>query len=60
MQALAPGLVTILSACSIVAESGRNRSILYVAYSRELIEGSAKIAMSSVALADEDLATVPN
>lgn len=37
-----------------------NRSILYVAYSRELIEGSAKIAMSSVALADEDLATVPN
>jgi CreA protein len=34
-----------------------NRSILYVAYSRELIEGSAKIAMSSVALTDEDLAT---
>lgn len=36
-----------------------NRSILYVAYSRELIEGSAKIAMSSVALTDEDLATIP-
>ena len=36
-----------------------NRTILYVAYSRELIEGSAKIAMSSVALTDEDLATVP-
>jgi len=36
-----------------------NRTILYVAYSRELIEGSAKIAMSSVALTDEDLATAP-
>jgi len=35
-----------------------NRSILYIAYSRELIEGSAKIAMSSVALTDEDLKTV--
>lgn len=36
-----------------------NRSILYVAYSRELIEGSAKIAMSSIALSDQDLATAP-
>lgn len=36
-----------------------NRTILYVAYSRELIEGSAKIAMSSVALTDDDLATAP-
>lgn len=34
-----------------------NRSILYIAYSRELIEGSAKIAMSSVALTDDDLKT---
>lgn len=36
-----------------------NRSIIYVAYSRELVEGSAKIALSSVALTDEDLATAP-
>lgn len=34
-----------------------NRSLLYVAYSRELIEGSAKIAMSSIALTDQEVAT---
>ena len=37
-----------------------NRSILYVAYSRELVEGSAKIALSSVALTDDDLASAPS
>lgn len=31
-----------------------NRTILYVAHSRELIEGSAKIAMSSVALTEQE------
>lgn len=31
-----------------------NRTVLYVAYSRELVEGSAKIAMSSVALTEEE------
>jgi CreA protein len=31
-----------------------NRTILYVAYSRELVEGSAKIAMSSVALTEQE------
>jgi CreA protein len=31
-----------------------NHTILYVAHSRELIEGSAKIAMSSVALTDQE------
>jgi CreA protein len=31
-----------------------NRTILYIAYSRELIEGSAKIAISSVALTAEE------
>lgn len=35
-----------------------NRSILYIAYSRELIEGSAKIAMSSVALTEEEAGAV--
>jgi CreA protein len=34
----------------------RNRTILYVAYSRELVEGSAKIAMSSVALTEQEAA----
>jgi CreA protein len=34
----------------------KNKSILYVAHSRELIEGSAKIAMSSVALTDQEAA----
>jgi|GEM_PF-1116685 len=37
-----------------------NRSILYIAYFRELVEGSAKIALSSVALTDEDLASAPS
>lgn len=35
-----------------------NHSILYVAYSRELIEGSAKIAISSVALTAEEASAV--
>ena len=33
-----------------------NRSILYVVYSRELIEGSAKVSMSSVPLTDAEAA----
>ncbi|MGE3303051.1 MAG: CreA family protein [Hyphomonadaceae bacterium] len=32
----------------------RNRVILYIAHSRELVEGSAKIAMSSVALNESE------
>jgi CreA protein len=36
-----------------------NRTILYIAYSRELIEGSAKIAISSVALTEEEAAAAP-
>ena len=35
-----------------------NRSILYVSYSRQVVEGSAKMSLSSVALTDEDLATL--
>ena len=35
-----------------------NRTILYVAHSRELVEGSAKISMSSVTLTPEEAATV--
>ncbi|MES1202985.1 MAG: CreA family protein [Pseudomonadota bacterium] len=34
----------------------KNHTILYIAHSRELIEGSAKIAMSSVALTDQEAA----
>ena len=34
-----------------------NRTILYVAHSRELIEGSAKISMSSVTLTEQEAAT---
>jgi CreA protein len=34
-----------------------NHTILYVAHSRELVEGSAKIAMSSVALTDQEAAS---
>lgn len=34
----------------------KNQTILYVAHSRELIEGSAKIAMSSVALTAQEAA----
>jgi CreA protein len=33
-----------------------NRSILYVVYSRELVEGSAKVSMSSVPLTDAEAA----
>jgi CreA protein len=33
-----------------------NHTILYIAHTRELIEGSAKIAMSSVALTDKEAA----
>ena len=36
-----------------------NRTILYVAHSRELIEGSAKISMSSVTLTPQEAATAP-
>ena len=36
-----------------------NRSVLYVSHSREIIEGSAKMSLSTVALTDEDLATAP-
>lgn len=35
----------------------RNRSILYVSHSREIIEGSAKIDISSVALTPEEVAS---
>ena len=35
-----------------------NRSILYVSYSRQIVEGSAKMNLSSVMLTDEDLATL--
>jgi catabolite regulation protein CreA len=35
-----------------------NRSILYVSYSRQVVEGSAKMSLSSVMLTDEDLATL--
>jgi CreA protein len=35
-----------------------NRVILYVAYSRELVEGSAKISISSVALTESEAASV--
>jgi CreA protein len=36
-----------------------NRTILYVSHSRQIVEGSAKMSLSSVALTDEDLATLP-
>src|SRR5262249_43224469 len=35
-----------------------NRTILYVAHSRELVEGSAKISMSSVTLTEQEVASV--
>ena len=35
-----------------------NRTILYVAHSRELVEGSAKISMSSVALTDQEVRAI--
>jgi len=35
-----------------------NRSLLYVSHSRELVEGSAKMSLSTVALTEEDLATL--
>lgn len=35
-----------------------NKSIIYVAYSRELVEGSAKIAISSLALTDQEIAAL--
>ena len=35
-----------------------NRSILYVSHARQVLEGSAKMGLSSVALMDEDLATL--
>ncbi len=35
-----------------------NRSLLYVSYSREIVEGSAKMSLSAVALTDSDLATL--
>lgn len=34
-----------------------NRALLYVVYSRKLVDGSAKMSLSTVALTDEDLAT---
>jgi CreA protein len=36
-----------------------NRSILYVSHSRQVADGSAKMSLSTVALTDEDLATLP-
>ena len=36
----------------------QNHTILYVAYSRELVEGSAKISMSSVPLTEAEVASV--
>ena len=38
----------------------QNRSILYVSHSRELIEGSAKLDISTVALTAEEVATAQN
>jgi CreA protein len=35
----------------------KNHTILYLAHSRELVEGSAKIAMSSVAVTDQEAAS---
>jgi CreA protein len=35
-----------------------NRTILYVSHSRQVVEGSAKMSLSSVALTDDDLATL--
>ena len=35
----------------------RNRSLLYVSHSREIIEGSAKLDISSIALTAEEVAT---
>ena len=35
-----------------------NRTILYVSHSRQVVDGSAKMSLSSVALTDEDLATL--
>lgn len=35
----------------------RNHSILYISHSRELVEGSAKMDISSVALTDAEVAT---
>ena len=34
-----------------------NRTIRYVSHSRQVVEGSAKMSLASVALSDEDLAT---
>lgn len=34
-----------------------NRALLYVVYSRKLVDGSAKMSLSTVALTEEDLAT---
>jgi CreA protein len=35
-----------------------NRSVLYVSHSRQLVDGSAKMSLSTVMLTDEDLATL--
>jgi CreA protein len=35
-----------------------NRTLLYVSHSRQLVDGSAKMSLSTVALTDEDLATL--
>ncbi len=35
-----------------------NRSVLYVSHGREIVQGSAKMGISSVALTDDDLATL--
>lgn len=37
-----------------------NRTILYVAHSRELVEGSAKISMSSVTITEQEAAVARN
>jgi CreA protein len=35
-----------------------NRTLIYVSYSREVVEGSAKMSLSTILLTDEDLATL--
>jgi CreA protein len=38
----------------------QNRTILYVSHSRELVEGSAKMDITSVPLTDAEIATARN
>ncbi len=36
-----------------------NRSLIYVSHSREIVEGSAKLDLSTIALTDAEIATAP-